>query len=102
MSNFNEDLLGCFSNFKVCFIGWCCPGGICLLQADAVNLANGNGVLVPYLFVYCFGCIGGAINRGKIRDRYNIEGAFWKDCLIWWICPGCAACQEYREVKNRG
>ena len=99
MSNFNEELFGCFSDIKVCLAGWCLP---CCVQAVAVDKANGSGVFIPYLFVCLLGCIGGAVNRGKIRDRFGIEGSFVLDCLLWWFCAECSACQEYREVQKRG
>ena len=98
MSNFNEDLFGCFSDLKVCLAGWCLP---CCVQAVAVDKATGTGALIPCLFVCFLGCIGGAINRGKIRERFGIEGSFIVDCLLWWCCAECSACQEYREVRNK-
>jgi Cys-rich protein (TIGR01571 family) len=99
MSNFNEELFGCLSDIKVCLLGWCFA---CCLQAVAVDKATGTGAIVPALLTCCLGCIGAAINRGKIRERFGIEGSFVTDCLIWWCCGPCAACQEYREVQRRG
>ena len=101
MSNFNEDLFGCMVDMSVCLWGTCVPCGAQCLQAKAVDKATGQGPLVPCLLVTCCSCIGGAINRGKIRERYGIEGSFVNDCVIWWICGCCAACQEYRETKKR-
>ena len=101
MANFNEDLFGCFSDLKLCLLACCVPGGVCCLQAEAVYKAYGQSRFVPYLFPFCLACIGGAVNRGKIRERYSLEGSFIVDCLLWWIVPVCASLQEYKEVKSR-
>ena len=101
MSKFNEDLCGCFSDLTTLLWGCCVPGGILCMQGLAVDRATGQGCAIPYLLVCLCACIGGAINRGKIRDNYGIAGSFINDCLIWWCCAPCAACQEYREVQRR-
>jgi Cys-rich protein (TIGR01571 family) len=100
MSYFHESILGCFSDIPVCLTGM--SGiGICILQARAVSKATGEGFCVPCLLVSFLGCFGGAINRKKLRDVYNIDGDLCIDILIWWRSSPCAACQEYREVKRR-
>jgi Cys-rich protein (TIGR01571 family) len=101
MANFNEELFGCFSDVKSLLWAWCVPGGACCMQALAVDKATGAGAVVPYFLVACLACVGGAINRGKIRERFGIGGDFINDLLIWWCCGPCAACQEYREVQKR-
>ena len=101
MSKFQEDLFGCFSECLVCLWGCCIPGGVCCMQALAVDKALGTGAIVPYILVWCLWCIGGTINRGKIRTRYGLSGGVVEDCLIWTYCWGCAGCQEYREVQKR-
>ena len=101
MANFNEDLFGCFSELPICLFGCCVPAGACCLQATAVDKCYGQGKFVPFLFVCSLGCIGGAINRGKIRLRYSLEGSFCGDLLTWWICGTCAGIQEYKEARNR-
>ena len=76
---------------------------MCCMQAIAVNRASQGkeGICVPILFVCLLGCIGAAINRGKLRQSLNIDGSFCRDCLVWWRFAPCAASQEYREVRNR-
>lgn len=102
MTKFEEELCGCFSDIKVCLWGWCVPCGIICMQASAVNKVTGQGAAVPCLLTLFLSCIGAAINRGKIREHYGIEGSFLSDCFTWWYCGPCAACQEYREVARRG
>ncbi|OMJ89213.1 hypothetical protein SteCoe_8690 [Stentor coeruleus] len=101
MSGFNEELFGCFSDCPVCLFGHFIPLGPCLLQAAAVDRATGTGAIVPFILVCCLCSIGGAINRGRIREIFAIRGGFIEDCCIWYCCCSCAGCQEYREVKQR-
>ena len=101
MAKFEEQLCGCFSNVPVCLWGTFVPGGALCIQASAVNKATNQGATVPYLLVCFLACIGGAINRGKIREHFSIEGGFIGDMFVWWCCGACAACQEYREVHQR-
>ena len=101
MSQFQEELCGCFSDIPVCLFAWCVPGGVCCMQASAVDKATQQGAVVPYLLICCLNSIGAAINRGKIRQVYGIQGSCINDCCIWMWCAPCAACQEYRETKRR-
>jgi uncharacterized Cys-rich domain len=103
MNNWQEELFGCFSNTNICLWGWCIPCGFVCLQAVAVEKATGGEsgrVISCLLFLIC-GCIGGAINRRKIRNSYGIDGSLLNDLLIWWLFGACAGCQEYREVSSR-
>ena len=81
MSHFDEELCGCRSDIQSCLIGMI-PGGEFCLQAAAINKIFKDGWAVPYLLDCFLLCIGGALNRGKIRNRFGIEGSFTKDCLI--------------------
>jgi Cys-rich protein (TIGR01571 family) len=101
MSQFNEALCGCLSGPWSCIVGWCIPGGYCLLQALAVKKSTNQGMLGPYLLPWLLMCIGAAINRGKVRETFKIEGNFFSDCLLHICCPVCAATQEYRETVRR-
>lgn len=101
MSNFQEGLFSCFANVKVCLWGTFVPFGACCIQAAAVSKALNKGIVVPFLLVSCLSCVGGAINRGHIRDEFKIQGSLISDALTWCCCGPCAACQEYREVHQR-
>jgi Cys-rich protein (TIGR01571 family) len=41
--------------------------------------------------------------RQRIRRAYNLPsgtcGSLCSDCLLWFFCPCCAACQEARQVE---
>ena len=101
MGNWEEGLFGCCGSTGYCFLvmifPFCCP----IFQGCTVNKA----VKEPWSKACCCPllccCIGAAINRGKIRDRYLINGSFCEDCLIHCFCTLCAICQEHSEVRNR-
>lgn len=100
--SFQEELFGCFSDMASCIWACCIPCGVICLQAKAVDMITGDGMVIPCLLTMCLSCIGGAINRGTIRTKLGIQGSFVSDCLLWWCCGPCAGCQEYREAKKRG
>lgn len=97
-----EGTCGCFRDFGSCLLIFCVPGGYCCAQGKAIEMATKEGCFIPCMLPMCCACIGGAINRGKIRAKYDIGGNFIKDCLCHLFCAFCAASQEYREAKERG
>ena len=98
--DFNEALCGCTNDWTSCLIGTFVPCGLCYLQAKAVDIVTQDGMCIPILLQF-LGSIGWAINRGKIRGRYDYDGNFCVDCLIHQFCHCCATLQEYREVQAR-
>ncbi|XP_075249849.1 uncharacterized protein LOC142342413 [Convolutriloba macropyga] len=42
-----------------------------------------------------------AIMRLRLREKYNIRGAFCDDCLYTWLCTPCATCQMMAEVDHQ-
>lgn len=100
MADFDEGFCGCFTDLKSCLASLI-PGGLCLLQAVAADLALGGGKAFPFMFPCLTLCVGAAYNRGKIREKYRIQGNFAKDMLLEFVCPNCAITQEYREVHRR-
>lgn len=54
----------------------------------------------------CLGQVGFAwvlamMKRGEIRDRFNIDGDGFKDCLSACCCTPCEMAQAETEVKDR-
>lgn len=47
-------------------------------------------------------CIYSCFYREKMRGQYSLLASPCADCLVHFCCEGCALCQEYRELKNRG
>ncbi|KAI4996137.1 hypothetical protein ZWY2020_041278, partial [Hordeum vulgare] len=42
------------------------------------------------------------IKRSAMRSQYNLKASPCIDCCIHFFCEGCALCQEYKELENRG
>lgn len=101
MVNFEHALFGCVKDVFSCLIICLVPGGYCIYEGLTVAKATGESCLVAYCCPFLLCCIGAAVNRGKIRDKYIIGGSFCEDCMLHCFCGACAACQEYREVNDR-
>ncbi|CAG9323276.1 unnamed protein product [Blepharisma stoltei] len=101
MVQWEEPLFGCFRDCCTCIIVWFCPLAYCIYQGISVKKATGESCFGAYCCPIVLCCIGAAINRGKIRDRYLINGSFVGDCFYHFCCGPCAVCQEYREVNVR-
>ena len=99
MSEFQESTFGCFDDWFSCCIAFGNEGPC--VTGELVKKTTGSGFCGP-MFIHCLlSCIGGAINMGKIRGKYNIDGSFIKDCLCMWCCGPCTVAQLWREVKKR-
>ena len=96
-----EEMCGCTKDCMSCMVVWCLPFGGPIIQAVAVDKATEGGKCVPFLCSACFCAFGMAVNRGKIRERYNIDGNYCADCCAYLFCGPCMTCQEYREVNAR-
>ena len=99
-----------------CVYAYCCLPcfSVCWLQAHSVSEASliaagklsvndaveGDGMFVPFLVVMALGCVGGVINRRKIRKDLGLEQNFCVDAMMWTCCPICAALQEDALVRS--
>ena len=92
----SNGLFGCFSDIGLCLITFIAP---CYTQgknAEAIGescLTHGIFALIPLLNIYCH-----ATNRGKIREKKNIDGTFFNDLLCSLFCTPCALVQEALEI----
>ncbi|CAG9326760.1 unnamed protein product [Blepharisma stoltei] len=103
-NNWNAEFAGCCNVFPACWLICSnCTAGAALLQGITFYEMNGGQGGCGECCIACWlCCIGLAINRGKIREKYNIHGSFIVDCLLYWIgCSCCMVTQEYREVRLR-
>jgi len=62
----------------------------------------GESCLV-YGLVYMFlpPCVGGLV-RGKVREKYGIDGSLVSDICMHCCCPLCAVVQDAAEIKTKG
>jgi len=93
-------LFDCFSDFKVLVVSWLC--GVCQLAQQKATVESHDcsiGDLIPVL--YCGLCCMVSI-RGKIREKYGIEGGFMGDLLAAWCCSLCAISQQTRQLRLKG
>lgn len=101
MVNWEIPLFGCLGDLCSCIVVGALPGGACIYQGMSVSKATGESCTIACCCVCLLACLGAAYNRGKIRDRYLINGSFCGDCITNMFCLPCAVCQEYREVNVR-
>ena len=101
MADFDEGFCGCFEELFSCACTFLVPVGYCFIQSKAVSITTGESMVMPFILPCVLCCIGGAMNRGKIRKSLNLKGSFLTDCLLHWLCGCCATTQEYREARRR-
>lgn len=97
MANWKHGLFGCFGNISVSLLA-------CMLTPFAAGKnAEAIGEKEPILWtcaILMLPCIGGALLRGQIRKKSEIEGSFYADVLAWLLCPLCALCQDTLQTGS--
>ncbi|XP_013380481.1 placenta-specific gene 8 protein-like [Lingula anatina] len=90
----SSGLCGCFEDCGSCICAmFCLPCMLCQL-ASRLN----ETCCVPY----CYGQMGVAAMRVKLRTMYGIQGSICGDiCATCW-CGPCVACQMSRELDAVG
>lgn len=101
MNTWQESLLSCHRDSYTCAILSIFPLSCCIYQGLIVSQSSKESFISAFFLSLVFLCIGCAINRGKIRDKYLIKGSFISDCIIHSLCTVCAVSQEYREIIVR-
>lgn len=69
MGEWNKGLCECFSICPECLIACCVP---CILEGMNADKIGESAILYAVGHFFCY-FVAGAILRGKIRERYNIE-----------------------------
>ena len=82
---------------------WSCfvPCGVVCMQACDAKLTDSdkNAPIIAAALICCLGCIGGIINRYRLKEKLGIkEDPILLDVLFWLCLPCCAATQEYIQV----
>ncbi|CAA7402753.1 unnamed protein product [Spirodela intermedia] len=73
-----------------------------ILEAGQSSCVAGSVVCLLTMPGLCACLLLGSAHRTSLRLRYNLVQAPADDLIIHLLCPTCALCQEYRELKNRG
>jgi len=94
-------LCGCLQDCCIVLAVVCLPCGFCVVQGKAVSSATSENCCVPCCCPIVLCCVGAAINRGRIRDSFLIEGSLLEDLCVHIFCSPCGVCQEYLEAKAR-
>ncbi|GLT24874.1 hypothetical protein SLA2020_332210 [Shorea laevis] len=96
----------CFDDPVNCFITCFCP---CVTFGQTSEIVNrgykscaSRGFLYGVLALTGLACFYSCFYRSKLRAQYDLPEEPCADCLVHFCCPGCALCQEYRELRNRG
>lgn len=76
-----------------------CCFGVAVIQLDNQRKLENEGHWLAFLYA-CFGWgFGMAWNRKRLAKNLKIESAYWRDCLLYFLCCfPCMATQEYREA----
>ncbi|CBI27046.3 hypothetical protein VitviT2T_000258 [Vitis vinifera] len=100
-------LCHCFNDCKSCCLTFWCPcvtfGRIAEIVDRGSTSCGVSGAL--YTLILCLtgcSCLYSCFYRSKLRGQYLLEESPCVDCCVHCWCEGCALCQEYRELQNRG
>merc|ERR1712184_61801 len=97
-SQFKHGLFGCFDNCGVCIIAWLAP---CYVQGKHAEKVDESCVKCALaMFVPILHLITRIQIRGKIREKHDLVGSTFNDCLAIVCCPLCALVQEANQVDS--
>ena len=102
ITKWTQSLCGCFGDCCSCLLAFCIPLGACCVAAKGVEKSVGDGCCTACILQCLLLCVGGALNRQRVRDRLQIPGNLCVDCLLMLFCMPCASTQMYREGQTRG
>jgi len=100
MGDWDTGIFDCFSDIKILLISWLC--GTCNIAYQKAAIEGhecGIGDLIPVLF--CGICCMVQV-RGKIREKYGIDGTLINDILMSLCCGICAISQQTRQLDMKG
>jgi Cys-rich protein (TIGR01571 family) len=103
MGGWDFKIFDCAQNIIMCLWGCFVPCGYVCMQALDAKLTDSdkNAVVIAGALVCCLGCLGGIINRYRLRQKLSItDESVLLDVLFWWFLPCCAVTQEYMQVMK--
>jgi Cys-rich protein (TIGR01571 family) len=81
------------------FCALCIPCGFQCMHGHKARLSGiSDSCTTQFIFPSLFCCLGGALIRREIRNKYLIQGSCFGDCLIYIFCGVCAVTQEWQHV----
>lgn len=102
MGGWDIKIFDCNKNI-VMFVWACCVpcGGLCMQVVDAkLSDSDKNAALIAGILACCLGCIGGILNRYRLRDKLDIKDNVVFDVLFQCFLPCCAVTQEYIQTMK--
>eukprot|EP01117_Protostelium_nocturnum_P018208 TRINITY_DN7571_c0_g1_i1.p1 TRINITY_DN7571_c0_g1~~TRINITY_DN7571_c0_g1_i1.p1 ORF type:complete len:110 (-),score=13.29 TRINITY_DN7571_c0_g1_i1:60-389(-) len=99
MTNWDIELFDCFSDIKVCLIS--CFLAPCQLAVQA-NAIEGKEDIMHWVLACCCSFCCAVVVRGRIREKYNIDGDLLRDVVTVCYCACCVITQQTRELDARG
>jgi len=97
--SFTHGLCGCTDDIALCCFTYLCH---CYVSGKNAEAVDENCLLFGVLSMTpCYLCAATVI-RGKVREKYSIEGSLVGDCCTHLCCPLCGICQEGQEVISKG
>ncbi|XP_047144188.1 uncharacterized protein LOC124817804 isoform X1 [Hydra vulgaris] len=99
MPEFSNSICGCCGDISICLTTFFLP---CLTAGKNAEFVGGNCLLYGCLSLTCVNFITDGMTRGKIREKYGINGSFICDLIYHCFCPCCALIQEAQEIKAHG
>ncbi|XXG51039.1 hypothetical protein AAC387_Pa02g4905 [Persea americana] len=102
----SSGLCDCCNDPSNCLLTCCCPCVAFGQIAEIIDRGTTSCALAAVLY-YALASVGCACvytfnYRTRLRGLYSLEESPCADFFVHWCCMGCALCQEYRELKNRG
>ena len=100
-SAWQHSLFGCCNDKRLACMSLVCPcitAGLNAADVDEPCLLCGvlSVVACNQINIY-----SNAIIRGKIRDKFGVDGSAVEDYLISLFCLCCASIQQGQEIKTR-
>jgi len=99
MSGFQGGLFGCFSDIPLCALSCFVP---CYSVGKVAESVGENCLLCGVLAVSPVSICARTMIRGKVREKYGIEGSLVGDLCTHWCCGCCSIIQEASEITQRG
>eukprot|EP01108_Squamamoeba_japonica_P009585 TRINITY_DN9041_c0_g1_i1.p2 TRINITY_DN9041_c0_g1~~TRINITY_DN9041_c0_g1_i1.p2 ORF type:complete len:111 (+),score=37.68 TRINITY_DN9041_c0_g1_i1:125-457(+) len=100
MSDWDTGIFDCLSDIKVCLLTWLCP--VCQLAQQKATVEGHDCGLGDCIPVWCCALCCAVMVRGKIREKYGIDGSLVMDLLCTLFCGICSISQQTRQLDMKG